>query len=220
VRSNDAVDLVGDEALVCARACPEVPVVVGPTRQAALDLALSLSDVAVLDGVHQTAPRATLALLAVDPLEPWGAGACPPRGDLRAPPDALLEIADGIVPVASTSRGAFLGRELLPWEALRGLRVGFASALARPSRVLRMLLHHGVRPRVVRTFSDHGRARLEASTAVELWLTTAKCAASLGLPPDAHHAVLEHHVTLDRPTLIQLRRLTLAQLGSYARRTA
>jgi tetraacyldisaccharide 4'-kinase len=209
----DAVDEVGDEALACARALPGVPVVVAPTRQAALDLALTLADVAVLDGVHQTAPRASLALLAVDARAPWGSGACPPRGDLRASRDALVALADLVVPVAGISRGAFVEGQLVPWERIRGLRVGLVTALARPGRVLAMLASHDVDPAVVRTFSDHGRGRVPSSAAVDLWLTTAKCRESLESTRVAL-GVLDYMVPLPPEC-----RLTLTQEGSYPRKT-
>ncbi len=210
----DPVGEVGDEARACARALPNVPVVVAPTRQAALDLALSLADVAILDGVHQTTRRASLALLAVDTRAPWGAGACPPRGDLRAPRDALLAAADLLVPVEGRSRGAFVEGTLVTWDELRQLRVGLVTALARPDRVTQMLAAHDVCPLVVRSSADHGRPRTTPSADVDLWLTTAKCRESLALPA-CSFGVLEYQVELPLAC-----RLTLAQLGSYAPRAA
>ena len=217
VQPDDPVELVGDEALVCARACPDVRVTVGRTRQAALDLALAAADVAVLDGVHQTAPRAALALLAVDPDSPWGAAACPPRGDLRAPREELVALADRIVPVASTSRGAWLDGRLVAWDELRAARIGLVTSIARPARVLRVLERAGVRPVLVRTFSDHGRPDLPRGAAVDLWLMTAKCAAHrvASRRGAAPVAVIDHQVHLGEGC-----RLTLARLGSYARRAA
>jgi tetraacyldisaccharide 4'-kinase len=196
----DPIEAVGDEALVCTSDLGGVArVVVGPTRQAALDLALARSDVAVLDGVHQLAPpqRAWMALLAVDPLVPWGAGACPPRGDLRAPIAALRASSDRVVPVPARSRGVHVRRAgaevLLPWSALCGVRVGLVTALARPDRVLRTLAAHSVIPAVVRTFSDHARAHLHGAPGVDLWLATRKCA--IGLRADV--AVIDHRAVLE-----------------------
>ena len=179
VTPADRVGDVGDEALACVRALPAVPVVVAPTRQAALDLALTLADVAILDGVHQTSPRAWLALLAVDAISPWGAGACPPCGDLRAPREELLHLADRVVPIAGISRGAFVDGHLVPWGVLRQKSVGLVTALARPTRVLATLRAHAVEPRLVRTFSDHGRFRVPFAAGIDLWLTTSKCRESL-----------------------------------------
>jgi len=101
VSSWDPVRVVGDEALVAARALAAcgARVVVAPSRAAAIALAARDADVLVLDGVAQTAPaRASLALLAVDAREPWGrAAALPPRGDLRAPCGVLLGACDAVV---------------------------------------------------------------------------------------------------------------------------
>jgi tetraacyldisaccharide 4'-kinase len=97
---SDDLDDVGDEALLAARAVAPVPVVVGPSRRAAIVRAAEVADVLVVDGVAQLAPgRATLALLAVDAEEPWGGEPLPlPRGSLRAPLSILLEACDAVVP--------------------------------------------------------------------------------------------------------------------------
>jgi tetraacyldisaccharide-1-P 4'-kinase len=107
VRPHDPLDEVGDEALVAARALGTIPVVVAPSRQAAIDLAATLADVLVLDGVAQLARRrAALALLAVDAEVPWGRGpTIPPRGSLRAPLPLLLEACDAVVPIGERAAG-------------------------------------------------------------------------------------------------------------------
>jgi tetraacyldisaccharide 4'-kinase len=222
VGSDDAVDEVGEEALVCARATAAegVVVVVAPTRQSALERALRGADVAILDGVHQTTPRrASLALLALDPYAPWGARSCPPRGDLRAPIGSLLDVADRAVEVRSTSRGAWVhpagpgAGALLDWARLRGMRIGLLTAIARPARVHRLLIANGVIPVVVRTFSDHSRVCIRPACGVDLWLLTAKCAASL-LPRRnvgglADVAVIDHEVSLQGDVVAALRREAL-----------
>jgi len=207
VSPDDDVRLVGDEAIVCARRLSPlgIEVVVAPTRQAALGLALERADVAVVDGVGQTRPRrATLALLALDAADPWGAGSCPPRGDLKAPTLALLAAADRVVLVGEgqgmtsseaqflpldraevVSQGARLpsglGGELLAWDALRPLRLGLWTALARPQRVLRDLLARGVIPEVTWFGQDHRPSPPSAAgTRLDLWLTTHKCGAHRG----------------------------------------
>ncbi|MFO0676631.1 MAG: tetraacyldisaccharide 4'-kinase [Polyangiaceae bacterium] len=84
--------------------------VVGPNRQDAVDAAARLGDVLVVDGPLQLAPRpADLALLVVDAEAPWGSGACPPRGDLRAPSDRLLAEADVVVRVVDPAAPAGAG---------------------------------------------------------------------------------------------------------------
>jgi tetraacyldisaccharide 4'-kinase len=101
----DALEDVGDEALLAARALapfgPRARVVVAPTRSAAMALGASAADVLVLDGVAQLeGARVALSLLAVDALVPWGLrGALFPRGQLRAPIATLVAACDAIVPV-------------------------------------------------------------------------------------------------------------------------
>ena len=157
----------------------------------------------MVDGVLQLAPeRASLALLAVDALEPWGrAQAVPPRGDLRAPIDDLLAASDTVVTVGEgdgddahvVSGGAWQGAEVVPWSALRTRRLGLACALARTERVLRMLRGKGVVPVAVAAGADHGPVPVAAMVAAEAagvdgWLATAKCA--LHVPPPWSAAVL------------------------------
>jgi tetraacyldisaccharide 4'-kinase len=117
VSPGDGLDDVGDEALLAARALASVPVVVGPSRQAAIARAAEVADVLVMDGVAQLAPgRAALALLAVDAEDPWGgAPALLPRGSLRAPLSMLLEACDAVAPLGEGSgegSGAGLAVEL------------------------------------------------------------------------------------------------------------
>jgi tetraacyldisaccharide 4'-kinase len=220
VRPEDRLADVGDEAIAAARALAGVArVVVAPARQAALEHAAALADVVVLDGVLQTRPRcAALSLLALDGESPWGAGEVVPRGDLRAPPAALLAACDGAVVLTDRldgrggqreaawtgivdSRGAFSSGGLVPWTSLAGFRVGLFAALARPRRLLAFLARRGVVPSAVHCLPDHGdpaaALRLQSShPSVELWIASPKCALHLearGIP----HAVLEHVVTLE-----------------------
>lgn len=223
VATDDPLEEVGDEAIVAARALAGagVPVVVGPTRAAAVAHAASLADALVVDGVLQTAPRATLSLLAVDERYPWGrAQAVPPCGDLRAPVGALVAATDRIVAVGddstdarSASRGAWVGQELLTWDVLAGLRLGLVVSLARPERLLAFLARRGLTPSVVVRARDHGRVSPSALRApsVDLWLASPKCGlharaalrASRPRSPAPPLAVLEHTVALG-PRLSQL----------------
>jgi tetraacyldisaccharide 4'-kinase len=185
VSERDDVRSVGDEALACARRLARfgVPVVVSRARQEALDLALRWADVVVVDGPCQTVPRrATLSLLAVDSAAPWGAGRCPPRGDLRVPVEALLAAVDRVVVIGgdarsfpevlpipahhanAISRGAWMSgpwgfaserRPLIGWDELRPLRLGLWTAIARPDRVLRALERHGIVPKITMFGADH-----------------------------------------------------------------
>jgi tetraacyldisaccharide 4'-kinase len=220
VRPDDSLAEVGDEAIAAARALAGVArVVVAPSRQAAVDHAAALADVVVLDGVLQTRPHpAALSLLALDAESPWGVGEVVPRGDLRAPPAALLAVCDGAVVLGDRhertpplggarwgarveSRGVLRSGEVIPWTSLTGLRVGFFTALARPRRLLAFLARRGVVPSAVLSLPDHGDPAAElplhrSYPSVELWIASPKCALHLearGVP----HAVLEHVVTLD-----------------------
>jgi tetraacyldisaccharide-1-P 4'-kinase len=78
-------------------------VVVGPWRAGALAGAgRDGASILVVDGLLQAAPApVTDAVLVLDGHEPWGGGACPPVGDLRAPPAALLEASDHVAVLGS-----------------------------------------------------------------------------------------------------------------------
>jgi tetraacyldisaccharide 4'-kinase len=164
---------------------------------------------------------ASVAFLAVDPDTPWGAGACPPRGDLRAPRASLEAHADLVVPVRARSRGAFCpsgsgaaSRAFVPWPEIAGAHVGLVTALARPERVVRLLASHQVVPRVTCTFPDHGRPRLPRA-GVDLWLASPKCAVSAG----DEVWVIDHEPTLDEQAQAWLRlMLDPARSGSYPRK--
>ena len=207
VSGDEPVDLVGDEAIVAARALKTVKawVVVAPTRRQALELAARAADVVVLDGVLQTSPRrAWLSWLAVDAERPWGnARAVPPVGDLRAPVEALLEASDRVVHVGDASsdvvvvaRGAWTADGLLGWDELRRLRVGLACALARPDRLVRFLQRRGITPVAHVCAADHRAIPVRAlSRPVDLWLASPKCA--LHVPPTgAPLGTLDHDLVL------------------------
>lgn len=169
VAAADPVEEVGDEALVCA-AAHEGPVVVGPSRQAAIDLALTLRPSAlVLDGPLRLDDARGLSVLAVDASAPWGSGALPPAGDLRAPATELTALADHVVRVAPAFD--------VVWEVPPPARVGLFTALARPARLLRQLdvAVHVAAP-------DHGPAPpglARRLAEADGWLATPKCAVHL-----------------------------------------
>ena len=209
VRAGDDPRVVGDEARACAGELADlagVEVIVGPTRQAAVDLAASRGARAiVIDGPSQIAPaRADLALLAVDASSPWGSGACPPRGNLRAPRAALLAAADAVVrvddalaPAATSAGGPRLVIDTDGARArdgsrtscaeLRAMRVGLVTSLARPSRLVAFLRARGIAPVVTVHAGDHRDVALHRLTSLrdgeaqplDAWLVTAKCAAHL-----------------------------------------
>ena len=205
VAIEDAVALVGDDALSSARllAGSTAKVIVAPSRQSALDHAASLGlRVAVVDGLLQAAPtRLAGSILVLDAAAPWGSGACPPAGDLRAPREALLAAADHVVAVGAGEPSAELPPEAIAistriegaiaangerWSlaSLARLRVGLFVAIARPSRIEAALRGAGIDPRPVIALADHAvpsardlvrAARFE----VDVWLTTARCAVKL-----------------------------------------
>jgi len=195
-------------------------VVVAPSRRLAVSFAARGSDVLVLDGVAQLTPaRADLALLAVDPHEPWGRTArLPPGGDLRAPVAALRAACDHVVPVGEgaaanvRARGAWLGPTLHTWESLAGLRLGLLSALARPERLVRQLAQRGISVHALVRTHDHGpfAPRLlawAARLAVDLWLATPKCVLHVPERLGAPVATLDHSVVLPRWLRARLERL-------------
>lgn len=205
VGAGDAVERVGDEALMLVRELgPDVPVVAGFRRAQALELAASLAPVVIADALLQARPaRLACSILVLDAEAPWGSARCPPAGDLRALPSRLLEACDVVALVgdacsdrsvhafgkptvfckaelagARTSDG-----RLVTLAELRSLPLGLAVALGRPGRVLRSLERAGVVPSAVRLYADHAAlrsARGQASGVVAAWLTTPKCATKLG----------------------------------------
>jgi len=210
VSPDDDARAVGDDAAWLARALrPDgVAVFVGP-RARAVALAAFAGPVLVVDGLLQASPRRLgLALLAVDAAAPWGAGACPPAGDLRAPEHVLLGAADAIVAVVSSSavrteelgRAAHAARRPLfvvtsalratearsggevDLDALSRQRVGVVTAIARPDRFVRSLTALGLRPAAIRHFADHAwppPTPSRRAPPVDVWLTTPKCATKL-----------------------------------------
>jgi tetraacyldisaccharide 4'-kinase len=203
VRLDDSVATVGDDALLAARLLAGVAAVfVAPTRQAAIEHAAALGHrVLVVDGLLQTSPdRLSAAVLLLDSLAPWGSGACPPAGDLRAPRPALLAAADivaALVPegtavhpalppaaisVSSCISGAVSpAGEAIALDVLAGLRVGLLLAVARPERIVSALARAGVRPAATLLLADHAvpTAAILAtagSAPVDAWLTSARCA--------------------------------------------
>lgn len=169
VSPDDRIDVVGDEAIVCARALDGVAtVVVAPSRQEAIDYAVAaVPEVTVLvfDGPLQLRPRrATLSILAVDASDP-------------APPRSLVAHADEVIAVDSRPTPEDIAR-------LSGKRFGLFTAIARPRRLVDALRREGLVPTVTVEVSDHGpvtaSARKVLATAeVDLWVSTPKCALHL-----------------------------------------
>jgi tetraacyldisaccharide 4'-kinase len=217
VEPYDDVRGAGDDALFAAveLASVGVSVVVGPTRQLAIDFAARRRGWLVVDGLLQARPRPVArSLLVVDELSPWGSGRCPPSGDLKAPREALLAATDAVVPIGESSQGVRArlirardpaGAEV-PLADLATTPFGFISTLARPARVLRSLALRGLRPSATLDFGDHARpspAEVERAAGkkqrVKAWLATSKCV--INLPPSIGGAPvlrLEHRLDLPK----------------------
>ncbi|MDI1477415.1 tetraacyldisaccharide 4'-kinase [Polyangium sp. y55x31] len=225
----DPVDRVGDDALCAARALAamDAPVFVAKRREGALALAVrSGKTLLVVDGLLQASPRRLDdAVLVLDGASPFGAGVCPPLGDLRAPASALVEAADHVValggarspalpasavPLASSIDGALdaSGRRH-DLASLASQRVGLLVAIARPDRLLAALDRERIHPRAVLCLADH--ARFDPGTldrardlGLDAWLTTARCATKL--PPRLGGApvlALDHRIDVS-PLLARL----------------
>ncbi|MFO0674018.1 MAG: tetraacyldisaccharide 4'-kinase [Polyangiaceae bacterium] len=213
VLPTDHADDVGDEAVLAARLLAGAAIVVsGPSRQASLELAVaSGARLVVFDALLQTRPTPVgFSILALDAERPWGSGAVPPEGDLRAEPavlrasaDALVTIAhDGSVPgevVPCAHRGAMRitgAREILtgrvvPLSHFDTSRVGLSTSIARPDRVRRALEAHGIVPQMIVAAADHGPPSLPRAP-VDAWLVTDKCAT--WLRPDAKRPECRSHL--------------------------
>lgn len=202
VLSHHHVARIGDEALLMCRALPEVPVYVGQNRERALALAARGADFVIVDGLLQAAPeRLALSILVLDGAAPWGAGACPPRGDLRARRDRLLRACDALLVDGSldqlrdvalpVTRYSFTrrlvavelpGGERVSMDALGGKRLGLVTTMARPERLRQRLAKLGIEIVCFRAGADHGRlsARRRTTPDIDAWLATAKCREQLG----------------------------------------
>jgi tetraacyldisaccharide 4'-kinase len=195
---------VGDEALLLCRTLASIPVFVGRSRERALRLAARTADVVVVDGLLQTAPeRLGLSILVLDGNKPWGSGACPPLGDLRARRDRLLKAADVLLVERSLDAVADVALPHLRWtferkltwverpdgtrlpvHELQGKPLGLLTTIARPERLEQRLAGAGITIASRRAGADHGalkeRRRPLGESPIEAWLTTAKCRQRLG----------------------------------------
>ena len=111
-RRDDAIrviaqraDLVGDEAMLLARAAPTF---VSGNRIAAATLALETTSANVLlldDGLQSRVIAPDLALMMIDGESGTGNGLCIPAGPLRAPFMRQLAFADALVVVGNGAAG-------------------------------------------------------------------------------------------------------------------
>jgi tetraacyldisaccharide 4'-kinase len=210
VGSESAIDDVGDEALIAARALGDrATVLVAQARGEAMAHAAKTHDVLVVDRLLQTSPaRLARSLLVVDRDAPWGSGRMIPFGDLSAPRAALLQACDEVVSIGSNDAtsvvlGFLHDRRIRSAESLRDVRIGLVTSLARPHRVVASLGALELHPVVHVERDDHGRGsagevrRLSAlarRARVDLWLLDAKSAMHLDLGGLA--ATIDHRVVL------------------------
>ncbi|MGZ5970040.1 MAG: tetraacyldisaccharide 4'-kinase [Polyangiales bacterium] len=172
VQPDDRVAVVGDEALIAARA--GVPVIVAPRRSEALAFASKHARVLVVDRLLQARPhRLACAVLAHDhaakQANPW------PFGDLVASWERLHRAADEHVEIG----GPDAREEVALEKEVDSARIGLVTSLARPARVLSALSAMGIRPRVHVERDDHarlsgGELRRLAAMPVDVWLVDAK----------------------------------------------
>jgi tetraacyldisaccharide 4'-kinase len=179
VRADSPVWLVGDDALVLARALGplRVPVWVARSRAHAIARAAADAEVVVVDGLLQARPeRLSHSVLVLDAARPWGGGWCVPRGDLRAQPRALLAACDEVVLVTDPVRDGALAPgqfgparlatlqilgfsedsgAMVPLAGTAGLRLGLLLLVARPGRIRASLLARGLHLACEWLGSDH-----------------------------------------------------------------
>ncbi len=209
---DETVLEIGDDALLAMRALRpyEVGVWVGKDRNEVLAKAASGVDVIVVDGLLQTRPCELFrSVLVVDGQVPFGSGACPPLGDLRGSVRSLIGHCDEVVVVRDVlskqvglpTMGEGVQRRQIrtawiDWTGLRmrgqwysmgwleGRRVGLATLMAHPERVLASLRRRGVEPVCVWQGPDHGSVGkpdlaelldLSRYYRIEGWIVTTKC---------------------------------------------
>ncbi len=187
----------GDEATASAEALADTGarVVSAKRRQDAVDFAARWADVLVLDGPVQLTPvRAHLSVLALDARRPWGSGACPPRGDLRAPVRTLTLATDRLARISSGTAAAEGDGEDAIWRLhgarctatnrqfhlaeLRAMRLGLVTNVARPARVRRTLEARGLVIDRHVALADHAQKSISPAITdaphIDLWLAPRK----------------------------------------------
>lgn len=132
------------------------------------------------------ASRAALLAASDDTAEIVDRSASPPvdLGDSEGPVlsssrRSTFRVSSDIVGI----RGA--RSETLSFDAVARVRVGLLAAVARPERIVASLTSRGITPIEIRVFGDHRALperpwSLRREAAVDVWLTTGKCATKLG----------------------------------------
>ncbi len=208
VRPDDAVETVGDEAILAASALgPRAPVIVAPTREAALRHASERAAVIVVDRLLQTRPRRLAYALLATPVALRGAAF--PFGDFASSPELLRAAADEVAAVPGPDVHERVG---VSPPVPAGARVALITSLARPCRARDALLRAGLAPVVHVERPDHARvdaaerARLEAivrANRIDAVVLDAKTRVNLAgstLAVAACHAL--HHALEPSPALV------------------
>ncbi|MCU0657462.1 MAG: tetraacyldisaccharide 4'-kinase [Polyangiaceae bacterium] len=122
--------------------------------------------VVVADGARLHRGDGVQVVLALDDERPWGAGRCPPAGDLRAPAGHLLGVASQVVrvgagPAAALEAGVWRARWWLDLPPGLGRRVAVVTAIARPGRFVGGLERAGFEVVSRIELPDHGGTGVE-----------------------------------------------------------
>lgn len=208
----------GDEPVLLARSLPGVPVVIGRDRRAAARKAVEAFGVNVLvldDGFQHLGLRRDLDLITMDARNPFGNGACLPRGLLRECPRALAD-ADmvlltrtrGLAPERIASLKETVGRycpgipivstehaptgwvdlrtgEVLPLEAVHGHKVLAFAGIGSPAAFFHDLKALGVRVVEGVPFPDHHPFTPEDRGKLEEWARLVHATALVTTEKDA-----------------------------------
>lgn len=166
---EDDADLVGDEALLLSR---HGLTIVGADRAAGAALARATGATVLIldDGFHSRRLAPDFGLLAIDSDYGAGNGRCIPAGPLRAPLDAQLAAADGLVIIGDGAAGrAVAARAARPVlrahivpdariaQELKGARVVAFAGIGRPEKFFRTLRAAGADIVATKSFPDHHR---------------------------------------------------------------
>ncbi len=222
VTSDDDPAIVGDEALLAARALSSIALVFsGGSREERLALAATQGRILVVDRLLQTRPqRLARSLLAHDVEAQWGSGRLIPFGDLASPRAHLLAAADEEIAIGGPDARSILeptlGAGPFSVDSLRVARVGLVTSMARPDRARRALERHGVKPIEHFVRADHRPladgeltrlVRKATDSALDCWLLCPKSSVWLdGLDLGATAVVLQHRVELAASIVDRVRR--------------
>jgi tetraacyldisaccharide 4'-kinase len=136
------------------------------------------------DGMQSPDLRPDALLVVLRAEDPWGNGKRLPAGPLREGPECLaradlvvwhgLDHGPAALPPEADERWVGAHYEVLMPPLAPHERVGMATAIADPERLLRSLARHGVEPEQKCIRRDHGALPLTSLDPSLVWLTTSK----------------------------------------------